>query len=170
MRAHDDYRAGQRRNRRGQRGVAALEVMLSLPVIILAFGGAMFVNQQMTQWAQAERGLADVVRLCSRRIEPAHPDERPGYDAVLIACVQQRLATTMLKDICPPADQAISVEREFDRPYSEDLATTVTIELPILKATLKCTPIIRVPLLEVEAATFEITSAMPIRIPTDMQP
>ena len=149
-----------RPERRRQRGVVAVEIMLSLPVIIVAFSGAIFVTTYMKKRAQVEQLLSDTFRLCSRTMEPV----------AAIDCVEQGLRTSPRAALCEPMEITVEVLERGEVYAGDELFNEVPINLDILTALVSCMPDISVPLLNIDALAFTSQVAMPIRIGTDLLP
>ena len=146
--------------RRSQKGVVAVEIMLSLPVIIVAFSGAIFVTTYMKKRAQIEQLLSDTVRLCSRNLQA---------DAA-IDCVERGLRDSPRADLCDPLEMTVEVIERGDVYAADELYNDVPINLDILSANVSCMPEVSVPLLDLDVLAFESQVAMPIRIGTDLLP
>ena len=147
-------------NRRRQKGVVAVEIMLSLPVIIVAFSGAIFVTTYMKKRAQVEQLLSDTVRLCSRNMGAV----------TAIDCVEQGLRVSPRAALCNPMEITVEVLERGEVYAADELFNDVPINLDILTASVSCMPDIAVPLLDIDTLAFKSQVAMPIRIGTDLLP
>jgi hypothetical protein len=135
-----------------------VEILLSLPVLFLAIGGAMFVTTYMKQRAAVTQHLNDALRLCSRGVS----------DAAAQACVVERMATRTA--VCTALDTQVQVE-VFENDYDEpELRNPVTKRLGLLRAELGCTMDVRMPLFTAGEIEFRTQAAMPLRLETEAMP
>ena len=146
------------RRAKAERGVVSLEVVLSLPVIFVALGGAMFVTTYMKQRAVVDALVHNSVRLCARGVS----------DAGAQACVAGRINAGT--DVCTALNVEAQVEA-FDNPYVEpELLNPVTKRLSLLRAEVACTMEVKMPLFDIGELEFRSQAAMPMRLETEAMP
>jgi len=144
--------------RRRQKGIVSLEILLSLPVIFLALGGAMFVSTYMKQRATITQHVADSVRLCSRGL--------PDADAK--TCVAERVQAGAAW--CKALDVQVQVEL-FETDWNEpELYNPLTKQLSLLRTEVGCTMEVQMPLFNVGELEFRTQAAMPMRLETEAMP
>jgi hypothetical protein len=156
MAAHDRHALTPKRG--WQKGVVSLEILLSLPVIFLALGGAMFVSTYMKQRAAICQHVADAVRLCSRGI--------PDVDAqtCVVTRLQSRTAWCTTLDV---QAQVEVFETNWDDP---ELYNPLTKRLGLLRVDVGCTMEVQMPLFSVGELEFRTQAAMPMRLETEAMP
>ena len=154
------------RIRRREKGAVAVEIMLSLPVIFVAFSGAIFVTKFMKQRAVVEQAVVDAAHHCARYDRRANPPESPEWSQ----CVEDRLTEGPADELCNNPQPLVALVTKDATYDDEELHNDVTIELAYLTIQLECAMEVDVPMLDLGELTFQCQTAMPIRRGTDLQP
>ncbi|MGC6415741.1 MAG: TadE/TadG family type IV pilus assembly protein [Bradymonadia bacterium] len=155
-----------RYGRRYEKGAVAVEIMLSLPVIFVAFSGAIFVTQFMKQRAVVEQAVVDAAHHCARYDRRANPPDSDAWNT----CVTEQFTAGPAARLCNDPRSLVTLVTKDATYDDEELHNDVTIELAYLTIQLECAMEVDVPMLDLGELTFQCQTAMPIRRGTDLQP